>query len=352
MFHSFLAFFPILGLFIMPIGVEASFISSLLGKEVLASTNLSSLEQNSQNGLALEANVSSFAMIDDKKADSIDPNIEVGIVADTALLPVTGPLGVSDGSIIEDFSSIEDDSTIYVIRSGDTFSKIAEMFEVSVDTILSVNDIKPGEKPVIGDILLILPFSGVEHTVVKGDTLKGLASKYGVDVNEIVAYNIDINPDSKLAVDDKLIIPGASILKEKKVTPSKNIAKNSSGPLKSTSGYFINPLPSGPRIRKTQGIHDRFAIDVGAPVGTPIYAAAAGTVTFAKEAWNGAYGYAVFIKHPNGMETRYAHMSNVVATPGKQVAQGEVIGYVGSTGRSTGPHLHYEVRGGKNNLAN
>lgn len=335
----------------MPIGAEASLLSSLLGKEVLASTNITILEQNSQNGLALEANVSSFSMIDDKKADSIDPNIEVGIVADTALLPVTGPLGVSDGTLIEDFS-IEDDATIYVIRSGDTFSKIAEMFEVSVDTILSVNDIKPGEKPVIGDILLILPFSGVEHTVVKGDTLKGLASKYGVDVSEIVAYNIDINPDSKLAVDDKLIIPGASILKEKKATPSKNIAKSSSGALKSASGYFINPLPSGPRIRKTQGIHDRFAIDVGAPTGTPIYAAASGVVTFAKTGWNGAYGNAVFIKHPNGTETRYAHMSKIATTPGKQVAQGELIGYVGSTGRSTGPHLHYEVRGAKNNLAN
>ncbi|MBP9715016.1 MAG: peptidoglycan DD-metalloendopeptidase family protein [Candidatus Pacebacteria bacterium] len=337
----------------MPIGAEASFISSLLGKEVLASTNLYSLEQNSQNGLALEANVSSFAMIDDKKADSIDFNVEVGIVADTALLPVTGPLGVSDGSVIEDFSSVEEDSTIYVIRSGDTFSKIAEMFEVSVDTILSVNDIKPGEKPVVGDILLILPITGIQHTVEKGQTLKGLASTYNVDINDIISYNIDINVDSKLVIGDKLIIPGASMLKEKKIISTKNIAKSSGGVLKSTSGYFINPLPSGPRIRKTQGIHDRYAIDVGAPTGTPIYAAAAGTVTFAKEAWNGAYGYAVFIKHPNGAETRYAHMSDVATTPGKQVAQGELIGYVGSTGRSTGPHLHYEVRNGfRNNLAN
>ncbi len=84
------------------------------------------------------------------------------------------------------------------------------------------------------------------------------------------------------------------------------------------------------------------------PSGTPIKAAASGRVIFAKVGWNGAYGNLTIIQHDNGTQTYYAHQSKLAVSAGDYVNQGEVIGYVGSTGRSTGPHLHFEVRGAPN----
>jgi len=103
-----------------------------------------------------------------------------------------------------------------------------------------------------------------------------------------------------------------------------------------TSGF-------GPRIDPVEGI-DGFhtGVDIGASQGTPVHAAASGVVAHA--GWAGNYGLAVFIQHDGGMETIYAHLSGVAVRSGQVVQAGDVIGYVGSTGKSTGPHLHFEVR--------
>jgi murein DD-endopeptidase MepM/ murein hydrolase activator NlpD len=118
----------------------------------------------------------------------------------------------------------------------------------------------------------------------------------------------------------------------------------SSGP--AISGYFIHPLPGSVR---TQGIHGYNAVDFGAPVGTPILASAGGSVLVSRVGgWNGGYGNYVVIDHPNGTQTLYAHNSKNTVWQGQTVVAGQVIGYVGNTGRSTGPHLHFEIRGAKN----
>lgn len=235
-----------------------------------------------------------------------------------------------------------------MIRSGDTVETIAKLFEVTPDTILSFNDLNKGEKLKTGQILRILPFSGVEYTVAKGDTLESIATKHKIPKSDIIAANIDLGDNYTIIPGEKLIIPGAGMIEKAKTSSSKTSKMPSSTAqksMKNIAGYFINPLPSG---HKTQGIHDKYAVDIGAPTGTPIKAAASGIVTFAAMGWNGAYGNVVFIKHPNGTETRYAHMSKLNTSTGAEVSQGEVIGYVGSTGRSTGPHLHFEIRGAKN----
>ncbi|MHB1118154.1 MAG: M23 family metallopeptidase, partial [Minisyncoccota bacterium] len=118
----------------------------------------------------------------------------------------------------------------------------------------------------------------------------------------------------------------------------------------SYAGYYTNPLPAG---HKTQGIHGYNGIDIGAPTGTPIYAAAGGTVIVSRfrtlsNPWFGGYGNYVIIEHPNGTQTLYGHMSAVYVAVGAHVDKGQPIGEVGSTGKSTGPHLHFEVRGAKN----
>jgi len=284
---------------------------------------------------------------------SIDRNSEEGTVNTNhdALFPTASPLDTLDGTANGDFSF--DQVSVYVVKEGDKISQIADMFGVSESTILAANDMKKGDKLVVGDTLFILPISGLEHTVTKGQTLKGIATFYKVDVSDIALYN-GITEDSSLAVGDKLIIPGAEMLDEGGDKPSPNLGASTakdknyyaSHPIKGLAGYFINPVPTG---IKTQGLHDHNeAIDIGAPTGTPIYASASGVVLAARGGFNGGYGNTIIIDLPNGVQTLYGHMSKIATSTGAHVSQGEIIGYVGSTGRSTGPHLHFKVVGAKN----
>lgn len=297
--------------------------------------------------VALEPGVSNFSATSDKNNNSIASDGCVNVTGG-ALLPCISNPGTVDG-----VSDGTDQIGVYVIRKGDSIAQIAKMFNVSANTILWANDMKKGDKLVEGDTLIILPMDGVKHVVVKGDTLKKIAEKYKIDVSDIVAVN-DITIDTQLAVGQELIIPDAEMNDEGGDKPAPNLEASvkrdqdyyASHPIKNASGYFINPLPTG---HKTQGLHDHSrAIDIGAPKGTPIYAAASGTVLFAKTGYNGGFGNLVIINHPNGTQTYYAHQSSIAVNAGQQVSQGQVIGYVGSTGHSTGPHLHFEVRGARN----
>ncbi len=229
-----------------------------------------------------------------------------------------------------------DQISTYVVHDGDTLSQIAVMFNVSVNTIVWANDIKNGViSP--GQNLVILPVSGVEHIVKKGDTLKSIAKKYNGNLEEITQFN-SLETDAQLAVGDKIIIPNgdATPVKGSTVSTVKTVA----------SGYYVRPISGG---RRTQGIHGYNGVDLAAPVGTKIVASAAGKVIVSRSSgYNGGYGNYVVVSHPNGTQTLYAHMSETAVVVGAQVAQGQVIGYVGNTGRSTGPHVHFEIRGAKN----
>lgn len=340
------------GSLFVPFRVKANFFSNLFGNNVLASTNFvvqDSTETNSQNIGLLEANISSAAVIQDKKDknskdNKIDENKEVSILSNNALLPSTGPAGVSDGT---DNGETSSDISVYVVRQGDSITQIADMFNVSTNTILWNNNMKKGDKLVPRDTLLILPVSGVQVTVTKGQTLKSLATLYKVDVSDIAGFN-GIASDAKLAIGDELIIPDGELKDEgSTVSPLKtNGGGYTKTPIIYASGYFINPVP-GFKVR-SQGLHDGGAIDLAASKGTPIVASASGTVIFAREAYNGGYGYMVMINHPNGTQTLYGHMSKILTHTGEKVSQGETIGLVGSTGHSTGPHLHFLVKGAKN----
>ena len=282
---------------------------------------------------------------DTKEETSVDNTKDVFTSSDNCLIPETTHISVDDSSL--------DQTTIHRVTEGESISDIAKMFNISVNTIRWANDLKVGDKLKEGQVLIILPISGIKHIVIKGQTLESIAKKYKADVGDIASFN-GITQDSQLAVGDELIIPDAETsddggdkpvanLKEKTEKDQKYYASHPS--IKNIKGYFINPVPSG---HKTQGLHDHYAIDIGAPIGTPIYAAASGRVVFARKGWNGGYGNLVIIQHSNGTETRYAHQSKIAINAGDQVSQGDIIGYVGSTGHSTGPHLHFEVRGARN----
>jgi murein DD-endopeptidase MepM/ murein hydrolase activator NlpD len=271
---------------------------------------------------------------------SNDQNSYAPIVENNALVSNISPSGAAPGALVNKPSS--DQISVYVVRQGDTLSQIAEMFDVTVNTIkwgndLSSNTLKEGQT------LVILPISGVQHTVAKGDTLVSVAKKYKGDIDEIAAYN-DLNKGDPLAVGSTIIIPDGEVAAPTYSVSSSGSSGSSS--LKEYSDYYLRPLAV---CVKTQGIHGHNAVDLAAPIGTPILASADGQVIIAKTGgWNGGYGNYIVIRHSNGTQTLYAHSSKIIVSAGDVVKQGDVIGLVGSTGESTGPHLHFEIRGARN----
>lgn len=263
------------------------------------------------------------------------------------VLVVEGAL-VSSGPVGEDIIASARTSngeiSVYTVRAGDTLSHIAEMYGVTTNTIIWANDLPRATSIREGQTLVILPIAGVRHTVVRGDTADSLAKKYNSDATDILAYN-QLTSDSDLEIGSYLVIPGGVIkpvAPPPRATPTRVAGTVSGG----GGNWLAHPAPGTVR---TQGLHGFNGVDWAGPVGTPIRAAAAGEVIVSRSSgWNGGFGQYIVIRHPNGVQTLYAHMSRNDVGVGAYVSQGQVIGGIGNTGRSTGPHLHFEVRGAYN----
>ena len=253
---------------------------------------------------------------------------------------VLSATGEDNGTFVDLGKSGTGEISVYVVREGDTLGEIAEMFGVSVNTIRWANNLKSNTLKV-GQELVILPISGVRHTVKSGDTLASLAQKYKADLDDILSYN-NITAGSKLVIGDVIIIPDGVVN-----APQSNIANTTSGSTQNiASGYFLRPINGS---KKTQGIHGHNGVDLGAPVGTPVLASASGKVIISRTGgWNGGYGTYIVVSHSNGTQTLYAHLSSNSVSVGDTVDQGETIGAIGLTGKTTGPHLHFEIRGARN----
>ncbi len=266
------------------------------------------------------------------------------IIDDNALLPDSGPLGtISD---IKDLPPV-DQVSVYVVREDDTLSEVAEMFQVSINTIIWANDLPRATAIQPGQVLVILPINGIQHTIAKGETLESVAKHYHGDVTEIAQYN-DLDPAAALAVGETLIIPNGEAAAAPETEPKPGRSPKpirGSGP--SYAGYYIRPIKGGVR---TQGLHGYNGVDLATgSLGTPIYAAAAGEVIVSKEGgWNGGYGNYLVIQHKNKTQTLYAHNQSNLVARGQTVTQGQMIARIGSSGNSTGPHIHFEIRGAKN----
>lgn len=316
---------------LIPIRTEASifsFITDLFTQNVQAEEVI----PNSQNMALLQAVISPNPQASSTKGD-------ISILSDNSILPESqGPL--TDG---KDHSVNSDQISIYVVRSGDTLPAIAKMFNVSTNTISWANDLKLN-KISVGQTLIIMPMTGIQYTVKSGDTLKAIVNKYKGDLDEVMQYN-NLTLNSKLAVGDIIFIPDGDVVPVSvKTTSGGSLTSQSSTP--SYSGYYLRPITGGV---KTQGIHGHNGVDLASSYGARIMAAADGVVLIAKNGgWNGGYGSYVVIKHSNGTQTLYGHLSSVNVSAGQSVEQGQTIGGMGSTGKSTGVHLHFEVRGAKN----
>ncbi len=241
----------------------------------------------------------------------------------------------------------------YIVQDDDTISGIANMFDISVDTIKQANGLaKSTIRP--GQSLTILPVTGLLYTVVKNDSLQKIAVKYKVSADDIIVYNGLSAASSTVYIGEKLVIPHGKPSAEetrtylaKQKIPSFEPLLDAVWNWPSYPGMFACPVPGA---RLSQGLHGHNAVDFAISAGTPIHAAAAGTVIVSKSngLWNGGYGNFVMIMHGSGVETLYAHMLRSAVSSGQSVAQGQVIGYIGSTGMSTGPHTHFEIRGAQN----
>lgn len=223
----------------------------------------------------------------------------------------------------------------YTVHSGDTISSICLRYGLSnVGTLISVNNIKNVRALAAGQNLKIPNYDGIVYTVRSGDTLEGLSVRYNVTVENL----LDVNdmPSDTVMPGNVLFIPGGKLDNE----TLQNALGNS----------FICPLSAAYRISSYFGTRaDPFTgvtsshtgIDLAVAKGTPIRASKGGTVITA--GWSNTYGNYVIISHSGGYQTLYAHMTKYTVKKGQTVNQGELIGYVGSTGYSTGPHLHFSV---------
>lgn len=240
-------------------------------------------------------------------------------------------------------------ATKYVVQPGDTISTIAQKFGISSNTILWSNNLTWNSTIKPGQTLQILPTSGLAHTVKSGDTIASIAKKYQVEPNSIISFNKLAN-EQDLRIGEILIVPGgvqpsavpSTPPTYARPTPSKiikNIARGRA--FDDRGGAYLWPAVS--RIITQYYSWRHTGVDIGDHIGQPIYAAANGKVI--RSGWNkGGYGNYIIIDHGNGIQTLYGHASALLVEEGQVVSRGEQIAKIGSTGRSTGPHLHFEVR--------
>jgi len=306
---------------------------------VLIEQNAPESVEETVEGLAVRPSLPSFRIA--SVHASVQP-IVLGAEA-TAAAPLTSNFSVLQPVLTDD--AVTDDGRAgiegYAVESGDTPSTIAERFGLATETILWENKLQPWSLIQPGETLRILPVDGVTHTIQRGETLERIAERYRADAEEILEENRLVDADD-LTIGDLLIIPGGrppQVIAPPRPKPTA-IVRKPQLPIPTVAGKFLWPSAGGYRISQyfTWRHH---AIDIAIPLGTPVFASEPANVV--SSGWISGYGYQVLLEHDNGIRTRYAHNSRLLVRKGQRVERGETIALVGSTGRSTGPHIHYEV---------
>jgi murein DD-endopeptidase MepM/ murein hydrolase activator NlpD len=229
----------------------------------------------------------------------------------------------------------------YVVQTGDTIFGIAGEFGLEPETIMWANGRLEDNPDLlrVGQELVILPTDGVYHQVGASDTLEAIAAAYKVEAADVINYPLNhLNADNpQITAGQWLIVPGGT----KPYVPRTVIAYSGPIPADASKGTGAFGWPTAGQITQGYWEHHR-ALDIGAWKGAPVLAADSGYVVAA--GWDDSgYGRTVVIDHGNGFQTRYAHLQVYYVEVGDSVAKGQQIGEVGSTGNSTGPHLHFEV---------
>lgn len=238
----------------------------------------------------------------------------------------------------------------YTVQAGDTIGKVATSFNISINTILWANNLSFTSYIKEGQKLVIPPTSGVLHKVVRGDTISKIAKLYGASEQLINDFNKIEN--GSLKAGENVMVPGGRIIYTPK--PSSGTAYNNQTGKSSTVRVDTSDIPAsgGGRMywpSACQRISQYYrgwlhtGVDIACPWGTSVRAAESGIVERVQYGKTG-YGYNIMINHGGGKVTLYGHLSKIMVEAGDRVTKGQLIANEGSTGRSTGPHLHFEVR--------
>jgi murein DD-endopeptidase MepM/ murein hydrolase activator NlpD len=328
-----------------PLMADASFFSDItsmvLGTQATAEEGVvldeNSVIHNSQTIPLLESSVNP----DLKNTNDVE---DIIIVQDDSFIYSEGAFG---SDVKFEKSTLSDKINVYTVEEGDTLSGIAELFDVSVNTIRWENNIS-NQNIKVGQKLNILPVTGVKHTVKSGNTISKIATKYDAETEDILIFN-DILKGDSLKKGDIIFVPNGIIkpVVIKNTSSGKIVSSNTKAP----SGYYLRPVSgiiTSPYGSRRGGFH--YGVDIGNKRGTPVFAAASGVVVKVingcaegRSSCGGRYGNYIVIEHSNGTRTFYAHLSKTLVSYGQTVSQGQHIGALGNTGRSTGPHLHFEV---------
>ncbi len=239
------------------------------------------------------------------------------------------------------------DVVVHDILKGESVAAVAAQEGVSTSTILTANGLSAASVLQIGQHLLVPKYSGTIVLTKPGDTATGLAEKYGIPIEALLGAN-NLNPQTKdLAPGANLLIPA-----DPNVVPWPTVdGSTTSIALKTGASPADSPQPKASTagfIWPATGVITTYfsswhnGIDIANSSGTPVRAAMDGTVTFSGWDYTG-YGYMIRIAHSNGLESLYGHSSKLIARVGDRVAQGDVVMLMGSTGNSTGPHLHFSI---------
>jgi murein DD-endopeptidase MepM/ murein hydrolase activator NlpD len=255
---------------------------------------------------------------------------------------------VTPGEITGTAVERRDGIIVYTVQPGETISTIASRFAISLETILWQNNLSSRSVIRPGQTLEILPVSGIAHKVARNETVSSIAKKYKVDESEIVRQN-NLMDVSDIKISQVLIVPGG-----KKIYPTVAVAKKTGNvpAVSSITKLFVPPTgevsrttpllwPTAARVITQYYKLGHLGLDVGGPTGTAIYAADDGVVEIS--GWQNGYGNTILLRHNDGSKTRYGHFSKLYVAKGETVTRGQTLGAMGSTGWSTGPHLHFEV---------
>ncbi len=298
-------------------------------------------------------------VVNDQQAQAV---MSVGLGAKFAFAQEGTGTGGSVGEILLDGSAQVDPLTQvsdkpraevfdYTVEDGDTLAAIAKKFGVDTDSIKWINKDLNEKKIKPGTALKIPPVTGVVHMVKTGETVYSIAKKYNVSAQAIVdfPFNEFSNDETfALAIGQQVIVPDGEMPDEPILSPRGNLANvltPNAGNISAT-GKWLWPA-AGTITQYFKPWHK--GLDIANHSGGPILAADAGTVIVAGWPDNTGYGNRVVVDHGNGYKTLYAHMSKIAVVAGQTVKRGDKLGDMGSTGRSTGTHLHFEIRTAKGN---
>lgn len=282
---------------------------------------------------------SSLVMIEGKGGEIVDEELEASQqVSGNTVIARPEPVVAET-----DDASARRKIIIHTIAEDETAESIAERYGISLNTVLWANNLRARDILTVGDKLTILPTTGVLHIVKSGDTIEGLADLYGVRGLDIATYN-GLEDSGKLSISQKLIIPDGAVSSPvaapRIVPPGKVAATDPASPGVDPKGAdWVWPTTTHHISQGFRWGHTGVDLDNDYQ---PVYATRAGKTAFT--GWLGGYGNLIILDHEDGFTSYYAHLSKFTVSKGQAVTAGANIGVVGDTGRSSGPHLHFEIR--------